>query len=784
MSVPLHKGRGAAVAVGLSKGGVAGVLAEGRVSLAARLAALRPGAALAGAVEREWDERRFFLWLPVAAGAGVFLYLAADREPVLWLPLALAAAAAVAAVLLRDRPRAFAPAVAALALALGFVSAELRAWRVASPMLERVRIAKLTGFVEELDARPNGARFILRVADAADIGPDQRPTRVRLTTKRADGLEAGRFVALTARLVPPSAAALPGGYDFSRDAFFAGIGAVGTALGRIVPAEAPVAPPLGSRVLMAVDRGRNALAARVNTVVGGGDVGAVAAAMVTGKRDLLSQDGRDVIRQAGIFHIVTIAGVQMTLVAAILFGTLRRMLALSPTLALRHPIKKWAALAAIAGAVVYDIGTGSRIGTQRALFMTAIMLGATLADRRGLTMRNLALAALLVVAVEPEAIAGASFQLSFAAVSALIAVQEARRRRPEGAFAEPAAPAPPRASRLWRGAGQVREKLVALGLATIGATLATASFMAAAFHELSPYVFIGNPLTLAVIEAFAVPGALLGTVLYPLGLDAPVWHWVAFGIRFVFWFARHLAETPGATIFVRGFAPWSLPCLAMALFSVVIWRTALLRATAVPWLLLGLCGASLGPRFDMVVAPDGSALAVRDDAGALGVVGRSNAFTIEQWLRADGDGREVAGRDPATFLAKGARCDRLACVAPAPGGQMLSVVADADAFEEDCRRADIIVTPLFAPESCAAELIIDRGSLEATGALGLVRRDGAWLVETARREGGDRPWSRAPKARAFQARAPVRPGTDPRRTGQGEADLAKGPDEAEPVRLP
>lgn len=118
--------------------------------------------------------------------------------------------------------------------------------------------------------------------------------------------------------------------------------------------------------------------------------------MVTGKRDLLSDDAKEVICEAGIFHIITISGVQMTLVAAIFFVGLRRILALSPTLALRHPIKKWAAAAAIAGAVFYDIATGSRVGTERALIMTMIMLAAVIFDRQALTMRNLAFAALTV----------------------------------------------------------------------------------------------------------------------------------------------------------------------------------------------------------------------------------------------------------------------------------------------------------------------------------------------------------------------------------------------------
>ena len=151
--------------------------------------------------------------------------------------------------------------------------------------------------------------------------------------------------------------------------------------------------------------------------------------MVTGKRDFLSNDAKDLIREAGIFHIITISGVQMTLVAGIFFVVARRLLALSPTLALHYPIKKWAAAVAMAGSILYDIATGSRVGTERALFMTLIVLGAVILDRRALTMRNLAFAVLAVVAIEPEAILGVSFQLSFAAVAALVAVMEARIAR-------------------------------------------------------------------------------------------------------------------------------------------------------------------------------------------------------------------------------------------------------------------------------------------------------------------------------------------------------------------
>lgn len=359
------------------------------------------------ALQAEAEERRLFLWFPVALGAGIVLYFVADREPSLPLCAGLAAVFAALAIAARHRRRLFVCLVTGAAIFGGMTAAGWRTARLAAPVLDRIRIVTVEGYVEEMDERRQGARFVLRVLATDALDEDKTPYRVRLTTRRAPGFDAGAYVSMKARLLPPSRAAEPGGYDFARDAWYARIGAVGSVLGRIEAAEPPEPPDRWLAAGMAIDRARNALARRVDTIVGG-DAGAIAAAMVTGKRDRLSEDARSIIREAGIFHVITIAGVQMTLVAGIFFVGLRRLLALSPTLALNYPIKKWAAGAAIIGAIAYDVMTGSRVGTERALVMTLIMLSAVMLDRHALTMRNLAFAAILVLLFEPEALLGAA----------------------------------------------------------------------------------------------------------------------------------------------------------------------------------------------------------------------------------------------------------------------------------------------------------------------------------------------------------------------------------------
>ncbi len=708
--------------------------------LTLRVVRARLRARLAAAWAEEESYRRPVLWLPVAAGLGAVLSLAAEREPSLWLAGAGLALFSALAWRLRGHRAGFALALLLAAVMAGFLAMGWRTARVAAPIVPRTMVTSLSGYVEQVDHRREGARLVLRVISMENTAAQATPYRVRLTTRRPIDLAPGALVGLKARLLPPARAALPGGYDFARDAYFARIGAVGNVLGRIETRAASEPAGIGVRFSAAIDRFRNALVARVVEKLPG-DTGAIAAAMVAGKRDYLTPSARELIREAGIFHIITISGVQMTLVAGIFFVGFRRLLALSRTLALNYPIKKWAAALAIVGAVFYDIATGSRVGTERALVMTSIFLFAVIVDRTSISMRNLALAAVFVLMVEPEAILGASFQLSFAAVAALVAVWEARLAAQNRARNAPPTQATGRWGAFVHWASHARwHGLGAALFATFCATAATSSFMAANFHEFSPYVLIGNPLTLAMIEFFAVPAALVGTLLYPLGLDGPVWLYLGLGIDLVMWIAGIIAAAPAATVHLPEFAPWALPFLSLAVLSAVLWRTNLLRLTAIPFALIGVVGALNGPKWDVAIQANGETAAVRDGDGKLVVIGRKSDFVAEQWLRADRDGRAPAE-------ARGGLCDKSGCTATLPDGRRFALIGDANALAEDCRRADILVTSTFAPSSCEAPLVIDRRVLMRDGATTL-RFDGERVERrVARAPGENRPWSQAPRLR-------------------------------------
>ncbi len=380
------------------------------------------GAAFSDALALEAERRRLFLWLPVAMGLGVLLYFAADREPSLWAPAIGFGVAAGLACLLRTRPL---PAGACIALAAVFAGFAAGVWRTAdigAPMLDRPRVAKITGFVESVEARDVGARLVLLITDVAGLALEARPRRVRVNI-RSGTVAPGDHIVATARLLPPPGPARPGGYDFGRDAFFRGIGAVGSIAGKIAPAPPPSAIPMRLAFDAALDRARNALTARIASV-GGGQGGAMGAALVTGKRGLITEATNNDLRAAGIYHIVSISGLHMVLAAGTIFWLVRALLALSQTIALSWPVKKIAAVAAMAGATAYCVFSGGDVATERSLIMTLVMLGAILVDRSALSMRNLALAALIVLLREPDALLGPSFQMSFGAVAALIAFAE------------------------------------------------------------------------------------------------------------------------------------------------------------------------------------------------------------------------------------------------------------------------------------------------------------------------------------------------------------------------
>ena len=173
----------------------------------------------------------------------------------------------------------------------------------------------------------------------------------------------------------------------------------------------------------------------------------------------------------------------------------------------------------------------------------------------------------------------------------------------------------------------------------------------------------------------------------------------------------------------------------------VLWRSWLLRLLAVPCVALGLTGAYVGASFDLAVPPTGDYLSFRGADGKLQIAGkRPGVFGAAQWLSADADGRTVAEAKSTSQ-----NCDKFGCGLHLPDGRGVAIVNSPASFEEDCTKADIIVSSFEAPESCSAKYIFDRKYLNELGAVTLLYQNDSLTSE--RQSHTDRPWSIQPKPR-------------------------------------
>ncbi|WP_019905114.1 ComEC/Rec2 family competence protein [Methylobacterium sp. 77] len=715
-------------------------------------------------LRQESEQRRLFPWLAVAFGIGILVCLTATSgQPSLAAPLLVASVLAAAIPFLGARPIALALVLGLAASFFGFSATVLRLQLVAAPVLARTTIAPLTGLVEALDEREVGARLIVLVESFGTLPPDRRPTRVRVSYKKALALKPGDFISATARLLPPPEAARPGGYDFARDAYFRGIGAVGSLVGKIEVKPPPTPLPWTVSLAAAVDDARNALTRRI-TDANGGQAGAVAAALVTGKRGLINAETNEILRAAGIYHVVSISGLHMVLAAGVVFWLVRALLALVPGLALRWPIKKIAAGFAMVGVTAYCVFSGWDIAAERSLIMTLVMLGAILVDRPALSMRNLALAALIALAREPDGLLGPSFQMSFGAVAGLIACAGALNRvMPQREGSGP----------FGRAFRFVIVAITGTLATTLVAQIATAPFATYHFQTVQPFGIVGNALTLPLVSLAVMPAAVLGILAYPFALDQPVWWLMGLAVRGMLTISGWISGFGHATLVVPAFGSAALCLLAVALLLLTL-PVSRLRWIGLAPAAFGLLLAATPQRYDLYVDREGAGAALRDRDGRLTILGKPPDFVLEQWLKADGDSRKA--RDVTASTAS--RCDAVGCTISVEPGRVVALVKDKRAFAEDCARATVIIARRDAPPGCRASLVIDRAFLAARGATALRFEPDGPVATSAREPGSAPPWRQA------VADPPSTPSTMSKPVDLPKPSIPSEEDESEPPADP
>ena len=609
----------------------------------------------------------------------------------------------------------------ALSMAAGCALVWVRSGWVASPRLMRPAVVTFTATVERIEtlAARDSLRLTLKPADAA------LPPRVRVNLPQDQsekGLAPGATISLRARLMPPPPMALPGSHDFARDFWFRGIGASGRSIGgvEIVRAATPT--------------GISGIRARLDQHIREelpGSAGTVATAFATGDQNAISDEDADAMRRSGLAHLLSVGGLHITAAVGLAMLLTLKLLALSERLALRFNLVLVAAAAGAVAGIGYTILTGSQVPMLRSCIAALIVLAGIAIGREAISLRMLAVAALIILAVRPESVTGPSFQLSFAAVGSIVALHSTRwarrrfMRRDEGW-----------GSRIVRGGAN----LLITGLVVELAVMPFAMFH---FHKAGIYGVLANIVAIPLTTFVILPLEFAALLLDAVGLGAPMWWATAQSIDFLLWIARTVAaSTRMATI---GDMPaWTLAVITLGGLWLGLWTSPMRLAGLAP-IAIGVVGAMLTPRPDLLVTGDGRHLAIVENGVPRLLRDRAGDYVRTLFAEVaayDGDPHELDESSTGS-------CSRDACMATISGdGRTWTILAtrtaqklDWDPLTRACAQSDIVVSDRWLPRGCMPRwLKLDRDSLGRTGGVAVYLGDTP-RTETVRERIAGHPWA-------------------------------------------
>jgi competence protein ComEC len=517
---------------------------------------------------------------------------------------------------------------------------------------------------------------------------------------------------------------VPGGWDFQRAAFFSGLGGSGFAIGR-----AELLTDTGGRALA---RLRSAVEARVQAAIPGA-AGAVAAALLTGRQSAIPPEDLRAMRDSGLAHLLAVSGLHIGIVMGVGFAVGSAVLRLFPPLLLRMDTRQAAAAAALATGGFYLLLTGAPVPLLRAFAMAALVMLGLFLNRTALSLRTVAAAAALVMLVAPAELLGPSFQMSFAAVLALVAGWEALRRPLDRLRS---APGWWRVPALW---------LSGLLLTSVIAGAATAPFGLHHFGRLQWYGVAANAIAVPLTGLLVMPAGMVAVALMPLGLEGVALSAMGVGVEGILAAAREVASWPGATDTAPLLPGWGAAVVGLGLCWLCLWRTRW-RLLGVPIMALGLASGGIMPRADVLVSADSRWVLLRVGDAAFTERGRGAAdFTRDAMLRSWGIAAAEALPRAGEAAGGVIRCTPAECRMAVPGGEVL-VPRPRDANDrpvlDEARCAGVVAVVSAAPlrGRCAGAVMVDRFSTWRDGAVAVWARNGVARVVTDRAVRGDRPW--------------------------------------------
>lgn len=682
------------------------------------------------------ESRRAVLWLPVLLGVGIWIYFAQDQEPAVRTGFVWVAFLLALAVGQRFGLWFRLPVIAALSVSLGYGLALWSAHRADVPQIRFPVGETVEGRVLEISRSASGApRLLLDRLTIYGMEPEWTPERVRLTV--LDGEHSmmpipGARIRTYATLMPNGEPVEPGAFDFRRRAYFERLGGVGLVRGAVLLVPTEANGGVGDRLFVWLQRQRDRLSRGLRDALPGRQ-GAFAAAIIVGDRSGIEEVDAEALRASNLAHLLAISGLHMGILTGLIFSLSRLFLALIPWISLNVSTKKSAAVVALLAGAGYLALSGATVATQRAFIMVAVAFAAVLMDRPALTLRALALAAAIVLAVRPISLLDVGFQMSFAATAALVSGFEYLRSRRQDQE---------RPKRGWIGWG-VRIVALYVGgviISSILAGVATAPIAAYHFNRTAPYGLLSNLLALPVMGFVIAPAACMAAVLAPLGIANIALDVMGQGIEQVLRTAHWVSGLPGSVRMIPEAPGPVLALVALGGLWLFVWRGAWRLAGLIPIAVAMVLWARPADRPDILIAPGAALIGIMGEDGRILDHPTTQGFAAKSWLRRDGDTaeQEQAAQRPGLVRGNGELRGEV-------GGWSVHVVwnrkVSDEMLAEFCTARTILIAKHADPVNGAC-IYFGKQELRRSGAVAISIREDRPQVRRARGPSQQRLWSR------------------------------------------
>ncbi len=669
------------------------------------------------------EQDRLVLWLPVLLGIGVGWYFALPTEPDIKFVLGVVSVTLIAIALFGRNYTLRTLFIGLLIIMIGLLRAEVRTISVDAPILHEEIFSRLTeGQINDIQSKEKGDKLILSDLQIDGIDESETPKYISVSLKEtAQGLNIGDIVRLNATLFPPPTPVMPHAYDFARMFYYEQLGAVGYSykLPNILE-KAPAGNFEQKLNALRLDLTERILAPMSE------ENGWIAAAMMVGEQSGVSKESADILRDSGIYHVLSISGLHMSLAVMIMYFASRLLLSLYPSFAMRFPVKKFAAVIGLCSAFTYLLLAGYPVPAVRSFIMVACVMLAILFDRSGISIFSLAWAAMLTLLWQPESLLGASFQLSFAATVAIVIFYERYSHilygRDNGFI-----------SKIW---------LYFLGiiLTSLVATIATTPLVIYHFNRFTLWGIAANMLMLPLASFWIMPAAVIAFLLMPFRFEYYPLVALDSGISLMMKGARLFASLPYSQISLPSPSFLGLLAVVFGGLWLCIWQKKW-RLLGVPLMLVGIATIALHKPYDLLISSDASKIAMRlDDGKFVFLRGKADSFDGQVWLRTHG---QEEGLSLDEWDEKLGSCDKHKCTITAYGKKIV-VTRGKKNIEESCdEKPDIVISGNYLGDiaNCLnVPLLIDSTYLERNGATALRFEKGNIQIENSSKYRGNRVW--------------------------------------------